>query len=173
MNVSRPSSLRRVALASAALVVASTALTGCALDFIPDVSGEGKPDAAEQSPSPRAPEPAETDDTDTATTASGREHYLERVERTISCPDGTLDIADIAGIIALDSDCADITVSGSGTVLLANSIDRLSVVGVNNEVFVGSLGSLDVSGSGNTVTWEGGSPTVTNTGVNNEMNPAD
>lgn len=178
MNAVRSTSLRRIAFASAALVAASTALTGCALDFIPDSAGEQQSQTAEpKRTETTAPQQAPAEDTTQSPepgtdAAMDRDSYADAVERTVSCPGGALDVADIGSVIALDSDCTDITVSGSGTVLLASSIDRLTVVGVDNAVFVDQLGSLDVTGHGNVVTWQGGSPTVANTGINNELNPA-
>lgn len=175
-----------VGAAAATAAAAILGLTGCTLDFLPQQDRQAEQDRKTEAPAESQPPITEPDGDASGGDGSGsgenpaplaagsqaRADYAGSVERTISCPGGALDIADISSVIALDSDCTDITVSGAGTVLLASNIDRLTVIGVDNIVFVDRLGSLDVSGQGNVVAWEDGSPTVANTGIDNQLNPA-
>lgn len=93
------------------------------------------------------------------------------VTKSVSCPDGVLDISGVGDVIALEGDCASITVSGNGMSVLARNIDALEVTGTGNTLFVARLGSVDTTGNGNTVAWSTGDPVVTESGVGNVLLP--
>lgn len=93
------------------------------------------------------------------------------VTKSVSCPNGVLDISGVGDVIALESDCTSITVSGNGMSVLARNIDALEVTGTGNTLFVAELGSVNTTGNGNTVAWSTGDPVVTESGVGNVLLP--
>lgn len=178
MHTSRTPGPRITALAASSLVLAF-ALTGCGLQFVPDQS-QSKPATSEQqpqadSPSQQTPDADVTDTgnkSDDSAAAMMRSEFEGTAQRIASCSGGVLDIDDVGGVLQLDSDCAELVVSGSGTVVLAENVGKLRVTGVGLTIFVKDLGAVDVSGTGSTVVWESGKATVHNSGTGNTLLPA-
>lgn len=169
---------RSAALVAVGLLTA-VGLTGCGLEFIPDAGQEKSAEKApDRTPSTdRTPEEPDASGSPAAEggtggEAPGRADLAAAVERMVSCPGGAIDIADVGSVLQLDSDCPSVTVSGSGTVVLAENVDALTVTGIGVTVYVRQLGSASVSGSGNIVTWESGSPVIDNVGTGNTLLPA-
>lgn len=176
MHPTRTPGSRTTALALSSLALAFT-LTGCGLQFVPDQS-QSKPAAEQQSPSADSPTTkkpsaeAAGDAPGTGVAAKLREEYEGTAQRVVSCPDGSLEISDVGGVLQLDSDCSELVVSGSGAVVLAENVDALHASGVGLTIFVKDLGSAEVTGTGNTVVWESGTAVINNSGTGNTLLPA-
>lgn len=173
----------------AAVIAASFGLTGCGIGFTP-ASDDARDDASASRPQSQEATPAPADDSsigDDDADAAGdddaaddpsddddvtRDALEAAVEKTVGCPGGVLDISDSGSVIDIDSDCAEVTLSGSGTSVLADDIDSLIVTGTGITVFVDRLGALEVTGIGNLVEWDSGSPAPSDTGTGNTLRPA-
>lgn len=102
-----------------------------------------------------------------------RAAYAGLADRTLSCPEGSLQIDAVGDVIALDGDCDTIEVSGTGTVVLARGVGDLQVTGVSNVVIVATADTIDVSGTANRIVWESGTPTVADTGTASRLGPSE
>lgn len=186
------SNAARTTLAALACA-AALGLAGCSIGFIPQQDEEQRSAA----PTPEADAPAtgadggtgslgtdnvddadldaddlddlDDDDLDDDADDLTRDKLEAAVQKTITCPNGSVDIADIGSVIELDDDCAKVEVSGSGTVLLADDIDALTVTGTGIVVYADEVRRITVTGSDNAITWEDGKPQVRDTGVNNTL----
>ena len=146
----RPTSWRRM-LAVAATVLAFT-LSGCTSPA--PISGSAAPVSGSDSPIP---------------TSAGRQQYADSVTTTVTCDDGEYTFNGFSGVYEITNDCQSISVSGSSVVILAQNIGHVEVLGFSNRVYALSVSEVDVSGSSNLVTWETGSPTVTDNGFQNTI----
>lgn len=171
-------------------LAATLSLTGCTLDFLPDqapnptesgsatdssTDSGNSDDTATQTPAPgQQTEDTDVDgDDDNSGVDDRRDRYEDQVQRQLNCSGGTLDIADAGSVVEVDEDCTNVTVSGSGTVVLADDIKKLTVTGMDVTVFVDTLGAVKVIGSDNRVFWDDGNPKITNTGMNNTVEQHD
>lgn len=103
---------------------------------------------------------------------TSREEYEPLVSKMVDCVEGYATIDVISKAIQLDTNCTYVEVDGAGTVLLAEDISNLKILGTNLSVFARNIDELTVSGDGNRVFWTGDTPTITDTGINNELLPA-
>lgn len=162
---------RSATLSTLVAVATTVALAGCTLAFTPEL-----PDPPSLAPT-SAPSPAagdsgndDGDEPDSPETIpSIRQEYSEQVQRSLSCPGDAITISDSGAVIELVDDCASVTVSGAGTVVLAQVVGTLTVTATSAIVIVASADSVTTEGTANLVRWESGSPVVIDTGVNNTI----
>lgn len=156
--------------------IGTSALSSCSLGFTPDkTDSKTSESTADDTPKmTKDDEDADAEDLDDDAPADGttRADLEGSVDTRLECPGGTAKIGQIGKVVELGSDCAKVTVTGAGTVVLAQNIDRLTVDATAATVFVKQLGSVDATGQGNLVTWESGSPAVSDSGVANTIIPA-
>ncbi len=182
------SSPRRAGLARsiwtlAALSAVSLGVAGCTVSFEP---ARDKPSPAHSAPvdaqsgtDPADPDPAETDagdgtETDPAATERAtRAHWQSRVSGVISCVDGRADVTADATVLEITDDCDTVTVEGAGVVILARQVGTLTVGADASTVIVAGAEAVEVTGVGNEVFWESGSPVVSDTGTMNVVLPAE
>lgn len=149
-----PARLTALLAAGAAALV----LAGCSVAYDP--------------PAPPASSPSSIGIPD-ETVPVTRAAYAGLADRTLSCPEGSLQIDAVGDVIALDGDCDTIEVSGTGTVVLARDVGDLQVTGVSNVVIVATADTIDVSGTANRIVWESGTPTVADTGTASRLGPSE
>jgi len=140
------------------------ALTSCSLGYEP-------PGAPNTAPAEVAWPQHSTSATATAgTTAPGgtRQRFADRVTRETVCGGEVTEIDGTGDIVRLTGDCATVTVSGTGVVVLAEHVTSLEVDATGATVVVVSVEKITLAGSTNVVVWESGSPKVTDTGTANE-----
>lgn len=101
-----------------------------------------------------------------------RAAYEDSVTVTLSCGPAPLEIDNVGDVIELSGDCADVTVSGTGAVILADRIGTLTVTGVANIVLVDTLDAGALDGTGNVVHWQSGTPNMSDMGVANTSRKA-
>jgi len=135
---------------------------GCGIAFLPQKPGGASPNG--EAPSATSEPTAPTGGT---VKLGSREDYVGKVDKAINCPGGKYDISALGGVYELSDDCTEITVSGTRVVLLARGIDDLTVSGRGNRVYAMQLGSVEVSGGSNVITWQSGSPVVNDFGTGN------
>lgn len=182
----------RVIAASAASLLALAALTGCSIgverDGAPgtEQTDAGGTDAGEtdaggtDAGGATATATDETDADPDAATASGsgsaslplRADYEDAANVTLTCGVDPIEIDNTADTIDLVGDCAEVTVSGTGAIVLAEKIGILTVNGVANTVFVGDVATVALDGTGNTVLWESDTPSITDVGTGNTSRKA-
>ncbi|MFT4280450.1 DUF3060 domain-containing protein [Microbacterium sp.] len=182
------SSPRRAGLARsiwtlAALGAVSLGIAGCTVSFEP---AREKPSPAASAPvdtqsgtDPAGTDPAETDAGDGAETdpaaaeRATRAHWQSRVSGVVSCVDGRADVTADATVLEITDDCDIVTVEGAGVVVLARQVGTLTVGADASTVIVAGAGAVEVTGVGNEVFWESGSPVVSDTGTMNVVLPAE
>ncbi|KZE88654.1 DUF3060 domain-containing protein [Microbacterium sp. TNHR37B] len=183
------SSPRRAGLARsiwtlAALGAVSLGLAGCTVSFEP---AREKPSPAASAPTgtqtgadPADPDPSATDagnggtETDPAAAARAtRDHWQSRVSGVVSCVDGRADVTADATVLQITDDCDTVTVEGAGVVVLARQVGTLTVGADASTVIVAGADAVEVTGVGNEVFWESGSPVVSDTGTMNVVLPAE
>lgn len=171
-------------LLTSLVAAAALGMAGCSVAF--------EPTAAPSSPAPSSPEspsvPVDNSPTDSGTGDSGagdsgtddgdrslptRAEWEPKVSGTVSCVDGRADITADISVLELAADCDEVTVSGTGSVILAAHVGRLSVRGDTATIIVASADAVDVAGVGNVVLWESGTPVVSDTGDINVVLPAE
>jgi Protein of unknown function (DUF3060) len=70
--------------------------------------------------------------------------------RTIACNGGNVTVSGITNTVVITGHCASVLVSG-----------------IQNQITVDAADTIQASGSGNQVTYHAGSPTISNSGINN------
>ena len=102
-------------------------------------------------------------------TSAGRQQYADKVTATVTCDNGKYSFDGINGVYEITNNCTHVEITGSSMVVLAQNIDQIEVSGIANRVYALSTTEVDVTGSSNLVTWERGSPKVSNTGIQNTI----
>lgn len=79
-----------------------------------------------------------------------------------NCSDGSVEISRQASIVAITANCENVTVSGSGSIVVAQNVTDLKVNAAGVVVLTKDLKSVVVSSdsAGVLVLWEEGSPSV-------------
>ena len=90
----------------------------------------------------------------------------------VSCIDGVADIATDGAVLRVVDDCEKVYVAALGAVVLAPAVGTIEVSGTASVVVVGSADRVDVVGLANDVVWESGSPRVSDIGTLNRVLPA-
>ena len=103
---------------------------------------------------------------------TSREEYEPLVSRVVSCEEGYVTIDTVATALQIDSNCGYVEVTGVGNAIVAEDISTLEVNGVNLTIFARSVDKVSATGTGNRVFWTGITPTIIDTGVNNQFLPA-
>ncbi|QIM17185.1 DUF3060 domain-containing protein [Leucobacter insecticola] len=174
MPVSAASTPLRALIALATLT-AAVSLVGCSVDAKPETPAP-KP-ATSDSPSSNTQketvdENSDSNSSDSDTSASGlRADYLDAVTRTEDCASGSVSIGSSGEVVQIQGSCASVTVSGDGSVVLADDVDSLTVSGTGAVVITKKLGAVTASGIGNVVSWTNGSPTISDSGTGNVIQP--
>lgn len=89
---------------------------------------------------------------------------------TVSCgADGTLVLEQASRSVALDEDCAHVTIEAADVQLTARAITTLDISAAGVVVHATSVGTLTVEGAQNTVVWDEGSPQITDDGSGNVL----
>lgn len=169
---------RTIPGAALVALVAAAALTGCTLSFTPNEQSEAAPASPEGATEPDVTTTDPESDTDSdsddgpKSTSSIRAEYAGQVQSSLACAGGSIEIDTAGSVVELADDCDSLTVSGTGTIVLAQNVGALSVTGTSTVVVVASAESISADGTGNVVQWESGSPAVSDSGLANEMGPA-
>lgn len=89
---------------------------------------------------------------------------------TVVCgADGTLDLWQASQAVELTEDCEHVTISAADVQLTAREITTLEIAAAGVVVHVTSVGTVSVAGADNTVTWDEGSPEVSDEGAGNVL----
>lgn len=89
---------------------------------------------------------------------------------TVGCgADGTLDLWQASQAVELTEDCEHVTISAADVQLTAREITTLEIAAAGVVVHVTSVGTVSVAGADNTVTWDEGSPEVSDEGAGNVL----
>ncbi|GAA2094393.1 MULTISPECIES: DUF3060 domain-containing protein [Brevibacterium] len=73
----------------------------------------------------------------------------------------------VGQLVSVTGDCSDLSVSGTGIVVVAEAVSSLVVEGSGTVVLVDTAESVSVSGQGNAVMWGSGDPAVSDSGTAN------
>lgn len=180
--MSPPVPIRTPLLCATALAAASMlALSGCSVSFEPTPAATSTVESSTQTDvgTPASPGIATPAATPSATTEVDPDAMLTRgqwqakVGAVISCIGGVAEIVNDVGILELKDDCDTVNVSASGAVVLARNVGALHVIGSNNRVVVATAQTIEVSGAGNDVVWESGSPVIIDIGTLNRVLPVE
>lgn len=165
---------RLFALAAAGAVLIT--LTGCSVGVV-DGSAE-KPAAEKPADAPAtapqtepAADPADGPDAETPdATDRGitRDSVIAAATTTQRC-DGELTILDNAVIIRVEGACDRLILNSTGSMVVADDVDYLSVIGDGNAVFVGTVDQMVVNGDANLVNWTGATANVQDVGSANVL----
>ncbi|GAB3152207.1 hypothetical protein GCM10027058_19770 [Microbacterium neimengense] len=151
------------------LAALAVLLTGCSVAYEPP----GAP-AAESAPS-STPAPATSASKEQESSVSTppsaasddlRERYADVAQQT-SCASGEVVVSQAGATVSITGECALVSVTASGAVVLADRIGALEITGAANQVQAASVDVARLGGSGNDVRWESGTPEVTDTGAAN------
>ncbi|MBB2958639.1 DUF3060 domain-containing protein [Pseudoclavibacter helvolus] len=140
---------------------------------------QSAPDATADSPAPEesAPEVVSTDGdaTGAAGASETRTDLSEGVTASLTCNGGalTIDGTYTAQVVEVTDDCSSLTINSNTTVVVAQNVGTLNVAGSTNNVLVASAQSVTMDGTANVVSWETGSPQVSNSGNANAAFQAD
>lgn len=165
----------------AAAAVGAALLAGCTVEVVDRrddqsaSSASAGTDGVETSPGTSAPVPPDPNGT-AAPVLPDPADSPEAVATpaapttTVSCgPDGTLELWQASQSVELAEDCDHVTVAAAGVQLTARAITTLDVEAAGVVVHATSIGTLSVAGADNTVTWDEGSPEVTDEGAGNVL----
>ncbi|MHC5798003.1 DUF3060 domain-containing protein [Lacisediminihabitans sp. FW035] len=143
------------------LTVAALVLGGCTIEIVraPSRSVASTDSGAGDTP----PLPGN----DPPTSHRQRVDYENSVSSTVTCSGAELEISSTGTVVSLTDDCAKLTVSATGAVMLAQSVGVLTVSGSANTVFVSGVTTVVLTGTGNTVYWREGTPEVRDSGIAN------
>ena len=84
-----------------------------------------------------------------------------------SCASGEAVVSQAGATVSIAGECALVSVTASGVVVLADRIGTLEIAGAANQVQAASIDVVRLGGSGNDVRWESGAADVTDTGAAN------
>ena len=156
--------LPRAAVAAGALA-SLLALTSCSLGYEPP----GTPSTAlAEATAPQHSTSGTAATAGTTTPGGTRQRFVDRVTRETACAGEVTEVDGTGDIVRLTGDCATVTVSGTGVVVLAERVASLEVDATGATVVVASVEKITLAGSTNVVVWESGNPKVTDTGTANE-----
>jgi len=136
--------------------------------------GQTPPDSPETSESrdPSADQAASPPDADTGGPGAPPSSVATPAPptTTVGCgADGTLDLWQASQAVELTEDCEHVTVSAADVQLTARAITTLEIAAAGVVVHVTSVGTVSVAGADNTVTWDEGSPEVSDEGAGNVL----
>ncbi|MDY0830023.1 DUF3060 domain-containing protein [Microbacterium sp. BG28] len=151
------------------LAALAVLLTGCSVAY--EAPGAPAADPAPSStPAPAASASKEQEPNastpPSAASTDLRARYADVAQQT-SCVSGEVVVSQAGATVSIAGECALVTVTASGAVVLAEGIGTLEITGAANQVQAASVDIARVGGSGNDLRWESGTPDVTDTGVAN------
>jgi len=155
------------------LAALAVLLTGCSVAYEAPGAPAAQP-APSSTPAPAASAPAEREQGQSPgasvppASASDdlRERYAHVAQQT-SCAAGDVVVSQAGATVSIPGECALVTVTASGVVVLADRIGTLEITGAANQVQAASIDVVRLGGSGNDVRWESGAADVTDTGAAN------
>ncbi|QCQ17883.1 DUF3060 domain-containing protein [Microbacterium sp. RG1] len=153
------------------LAALAVLLTGCSVAYETPEAPAADP-APSSTPAPTASAPKEQEqEPNTSRTPSPasddlRARYADVAQQT-SCASGEVVVAQAGATVSIEGECALVTVTASGAVVLADRIGTLEITGAANQVQAASVDVARLGGSGNDLRWESGAADVTDTGVAN------
>lgn len=160
--------------AGVAIGALALALGGCSVELVDDkqTSGSTKaPAALDPGDEPLAvtTPSAPREDADArpgeAAELPSRDDLRELTTGQTACGDGDVG-TDLAGAaVEITDRCVTLTVGGADSVVVAQDVRHLIVTGAGSRVAVQSVATVTISAAGATVTWEEGTPTVTDDGA--------
>lgn len=176
--------IMKKAVVGLALTIAGIALAGCSVGFTPDgdqeptiqepdaggastADGAASGDGAEAGASDDQASTDEGEPTAPDATASGIWDRFAGNTTTVTCPDGALTIDAPSSIVHVTGACADLTVTGAGSVVLADSVDTLTVSAVSAMVAVDSVAHIIATEDSVSalVEWSQGQPSIVDDGT--------
>lgn len=156
-----------LALAGATLTLL-VALTGCSVGFTPvgqNASAEPVAPAAEPNKAASSEAPSVPDTPSDAAQTNVREQYAA-VASAVTCPGGALTIDAVGSVVHVVGECADLTITGTGTVVLADTVTTLTVAAVAVVVSVTEVSTISVTDESTSavVQWRDGTPDIIDDG---------
>lgn len=96
-----------------------------------------------------------------------RQGAIGAATQQISCGGGTIEHDSMGFVTHVVDDCAEIVVSGSAAMLIAENVETLTFTGVGNTVYVADVGTviMDEDSSINTVIYGGDAPSLDDSSV--------
>ena len=166
----------RTALTAAAVGTLAVALSGCSISVVDNAADkpaaetpttETQTSSTDQDTAQEEPDaetPASDDDID-ALIQDAEGDGASVVQRC----DGELTLLDNGSNVRVEGHCDRLILNMTGSIINAEDVDYLSVIGDGNAVFVGEVDEVLVNGSGNIVTWTGATPSVKDVGTGNVL----
>lgn len=168
---------RTLATVGAAALLAAL-LGGCSATIIDrSDSGAGStPAPAQATPSETAETktPAPADD-EAAPDSSGlspenaadRERMIAMATTTMTCPAGAL--TEDGAIVRVEGACGDLVIEIDAGVVIVDDVQNVTLSGSGTVVYAGTVDNLMVTGSASTVYWTGETPTIDDRGSANTL----
>jgi DUF3060 family protein len=162
-----------------AVGVLGLALAGCSVEVVDDdrpsapaaqdqdtdPQDTGAPDGA-ASPRPTKPrDPAPSTDPVDGPGLPGRADLRPLTTAQTACAGGDAGTTRAAEAAEVTDACGTLTVAGAGSVVVAGDVTDLVVQGAGARVAVRSAGTVTIDAADVTVTWESGTPVVTDLGA--------
>ena len=132
-------------------------------------ASEPMEETVEPSADPEPSESASEEDMDMETEGNLRSEFADSVLEELSCEGGELTIDQTGSVVELTEQCDLVKVTGEGSVVLLDEVGTLDVSATGAVVIVKEADAITVSGTGNAVTYETGSPKVTDSGSANAV----
>lgn len=123
------------------------------------------PDAAEDDDR-SDPDPAPIDGLD-AEHAAHRQRLLDSATTTMPCP--TAPLQQDGTIIRIEGDCDEIRIDLDAGAVIVDDVSSLQLSGSGTVVYANTIGDVRVSGTANEIYWTGETPQVTDTGTANVL----
>lgn len=130
-----------------------------------------------KTPVPKTPDAAEDDDTSDpdpapidgldAEHAAHRQRLLGSATTTMPCP--TAPLQQDGTIIRIEGDCDEIRIDLDAGAVIVDDVSSLQLSGSGTVVYANTIGDVRVSGTANEIYWTGETPQVTDTGTANVL----
>ncbi|WP_145952822.1 hypothetical protein [Tessaracoccus aquimaris] len=117
-----------------------------------------EPTDESESPAPTTAELSE--DLDRAT-------LLAAVETEDNCASGKVLVDRTGVVVAVTADCDEVEITGNGSIVVGQGIGKLTVAGTGSAVLATTIDAVSITkdGNGSVVNWESGSPTVADASI--------
>lgn len=172
-----PMRTSRTLAAVCAAALLAVILGGCSatiIDRADDASGS-TPVPTRSAPIEPSETPPPAADDDAAVDASGlspenaadRERMLSMATTTMTCPAGAL--SEDGAIVRVEGECGDVVIEIDAGVVIVDDVQNLTLSGSGTVVYAGTVENLMVTGSASTVFWTGDTPTIDDRGSANTL----
>lgn len=166
----------RLLATALAVGLSAAALSGCSATIV-DRGAEASPGSS--SPSPRETEPVErttaapvesapADSTGfSSAVAADRQRMIALASATTACPSSAL--VEDGAVIRVEGVCPDLVIELDAGVVIADDVTNLTLSGSGTVVYVDSVEKIVATGDASAVYWAGDTPAVDDRGAANTL----